>query len=173
MKIPFCGQVQAFRHLVKFHRFSRKKDPQKEVRLQVTGRGTEYHLRMQITAGSLVKYLCCMNFMGYQYYEILVRNFSKFEKAIPKQSNLIQPFIQTFPHGISLKYLLGSGNDYPQGDQLVTTSRLLPIGVLFKLCATAFAMHLSLNSIHPSVNNFLPLPPCFFLFFLTELSRNQ
>ena len=47
------------------------------------------------------------------------------------------------------------------------------MGVLFKLRATDFAMRLSLNSIHPSVNNFLPLPPYFFLFFLTEASTEQ
>ena len=49
----------------------------------------------------------------------------------------------------------------------------LPIGVLFKLKATAFAIRLSLNSIHPSVNNFLPLPPYFFLFFLTAASTKR
>ena len=49
----------------------------------------------------------------------------------------------------------------------------LPIVVLFKLKATAFATRLSLNSIHPSVNSFRPLPPCFFLFFLTATSENE
>ena len=44
------------------------------------------------------------------------------------------------------------------------------MGVLFKLNATALAIFLSLNSIHPSVKSFLPLPPCFFLFFLTAAS---
>ena len=45
--------------------------------------------------------------------------------------------------------------------------------MLFKLKATAFAIRLSLNSIHPSVNNFLPLPPYFFLFFLTAVSTKR
>ena len=49
----------------------------------------------------------------------------------------------------------------------------LPIVVLFKLKATAFATRLSLNSIHPSINSFRPLPPCFFLFFLTATSENE
>ena len=49
---------------------------------------------------------------------------------------------------------------------IVIALKILPMVVLFKLMATAFAIRLSLNSIHPSVKRFLPLPPYFFLFFV-------
>lgn len=52
-------------------------------------------------------------------------------------------------------------------------SIFLPIVVLFNELATRFATFLSLNSTHPSVKVFLPLPPDFFLFFLTVGSIKQ
>ena len=55
MKVQFCGQVQTFRHLMRYFLLAFNKERlSKEVWLNVIGRGTEYQ---GCTAGSLVKYL--------------------------------------------------------------------------------------------------------------------